>query len=104
MTYCWDFTQENLYMVKRNLKREAVFLLIAAQNNAIRTNYIKMKTDNIRQNGKYWLDGNCDEMVNHIMSECNKLAEKEYNTRHDWVGKVIPWEWCKKLKFDHTTK
>ena len=24
--------------------------------------------------------------------------------RHDWVGKVIHWETCKKLKFDHTNK
>ena len=25
-------------------------------------------------------------------------------TRHDWVGKVIHWEMCKKMKFDHPTK
>ena len=25
-------------------------------------------------------------------------------TKHDWVGKVIHLELCKKLKFDHTTK
>ena len=23
-------------------------------------------------------------------------------TRHGWVGKVIHWELCKKLKFDHS--
>ncbi len=23
--------------------------------------------------------------------------------RHNWVEKLIHWEWCKKLKFDHTT-
>ena len=38
------------------------------------------------------------------MSECAKLAEKEYKTRHDEVGKVIHWESCKELKFDHTNK
>ena len=38
------------------------------------------------------------------MSEYNKLAQKEYKTRHDWVGKVIHWEICKKFKFDHTNK
>ena len=36
--------------------------------------------------------------------ECSKLAQKEYKTRHDLVGKVIPCEMCKKLKFDHTNK
>ena len=25
-------------------------------------------------------------------------------TRHDWVGKMIPWELCKKFKFDYTNK
>ena len=44
------------------------------------------------------------ETINHIISECSKLAQKEYGTRHDWVGKVIHWEMCKKLKFDHTNK
>ena len=45
-----------------------------------------------------------DKTINHIISECNKLAKKEYKTIHDWVEKVIRWELCKKLKFDHTNK
>ena len=32
------------------------------------------------------------------------MAQKEYKTRYDWVGKVIHWEICKKFKFDHTNK
>ena len=39
-----------------------------------------------------------------MISECSKLVQKEYKTRHDWVGKVIHWELCKKLKFDHAKK
>ena len=30
--------------------------------------------------------------------------QKEYKARHDWVGKVIHWEMCKKFKFDHANK
>ena len=51
--------------------------------------------------------GKCDdrdETINHIISECSKVAQKEYKTRHDWVGNAIHWELCKKLKFHHTTK
>ena len=44
------------------------------------------------------------DYVNHIVSECSKLAQKKHKTRHDWVGRVIHWELCKNLKFDHTTK
>ena len=38
------------------------------------------------------------------MKECSKLPQKEYKTTQEWVGKVIDWEVCKKLKLDHTTK
>ena len=38
------------------------------------------------------------------MSECSKLAQKGYKTRHDWVGKVIHWELWEKLKFGQTNK
>ena len=37
---------------KRNLKRETESLLIAAQNNAIRTNHIKARRDKTQQNSK----------------------------------------------------
>ena len=49
-------------------------------------------------------DGGRDETINHIISQCSKLIQKVYKTRHDWVEKVIHWELCKKLKFDHTNK
>ena len=45
-----------------------------------------------------------DESIKQIISEYNKLAKKEYKTIHDWEGKVIHWELCKKLKFDRTNK
>ena len=37
-------------------------------------------------------------------SECSKLAQKQYKTKHNWVDKVIHLELCKKFKFDHTNK
>ena len=43
-------------------------------------------------------------MINYIINEYSKLAQKEYNTRYDWVGKVVHWELCKKFKYDHTNK
>ena len=87
---------------KRSLKRETKSLLIGAQDNAIRTNHIKVRTDKTQQNSKSWLCGDRDKTINHIISECSKLVQKEYNATHDGVGKVIHWEMCKKFKFDHT--
>ena len=41
-----NLTQENVDIAKGNFKRESEYLLIAAQNNVIRTNYVKAKVDN----------------------------------------------------------
>ena len=92
------------WLRKGNLKRETESLLIAEQNNAIRTNHIKTRIDKTPQNNKCRRCGDRDETINHIISECSKLAQKEYKTRHDCVGKVIHWEMGKKFKFDHTNK
>ena len=88
------------WLRKGNFKRKTESLLTAAQNSAIRTNHI----NTTQQNSKCRLCGDRDETINHIISECSKLAQKEYKARHDWVGKVIHWEMCKKFKFDHANK
>ena len=78
--------------------KETESLLIAAFNNAIRSNHIKAKIDKTQQNSRCRLCGKRDEIINVILSECSKLAQK------DKVGKVIHLELCKMLKFDHTNK
>ena len=92
------------WLRKGNFKREIESLLIAAQDSAIRTNHIKVRIDKTQQNSKCRLCGGRDETINHIISECSKLAQREHKARHDWVGKVSHWEMCKKLKFSHTNK
>ena len=48
------------------------------------------------------LCGDKDETMNHIISECNKLAPKEYKTINDWIRNMINGVLYKKFKFDHT--
>ena len=43
-------------------------------------------------------------MITHIISDYSKLGQKENKTWQDWMGKVIHWELCEKLKFDQTDK
>ena len=62
-----------------------------------------MRIDKTQQNSKCRLCSDRDETINHI-SECSKLPQKEYKARHDWVGKMIHWEMCKKFEFDHANK
>ena len=52
--------------------------LINNISQAIRTNHIKAKTDKTQQNNKRRQCGDRDETINHIISECSKLAQKEY--------------------------
>ena len=89
---------------KGNFKREKESSRNAAQNNAVRTNPIKARVDKRQKKiVNLCYAGDRDETINHIKSECSKLGQNEFRTRHDWVGKVIQSEICKKLKFDHTT-
>ena len=57
-----------------------------------------------KKNNKCKLCDNRGDIFNHIMSECGKLAQKENKSWYDWVGKVIHWELCKRLLFDHSKK
>ena len=92
------------WLRKGNFKRETESLQIAAQDDAVRTNHIKARIYKTQQNSKCRLCNDRNEAINHIISECSKLAQKEYKTTYDWVGKVIHWEMYKKFKFDHTNK
>ena len=71
---------------------------ILAESGTWNDNDINVITDTTQQDSRYRLSGDRDETINHI------IVQKEYKTRHDWVAKVIHYELCKKLKFDHTNK
>ena len=71
----WEKTRKTwTWQRKGNLKRETESLLIEAQDNAIRTNHIKGRIDKTQSNSKCRLYGHRDETINHIISECRKLA------------------------------
>ena len=42
--------------------------------------------------------------MQHLISGCEKLAQKEYKRRHDNVAKKIHWDLCKKNGLEHTEK
>ena len=83
---------------KENLRKETESLLIAAQKNAIRTNYFKGRIDKTQQHSKCWVCGDRDEIISHIMSKYSILVQREYKIRHYWVEKVVHWRLCNKFK------
>ena len=68
---------------KGNFKRETESPRIEAHNKAIKTNHIKARIDETQQNSKCRLCGDREETINHVISECSKLVQKKYKTRHD---------------------
>ena len=95
-----NISHDKTWTWRRNFMRETESLPIASQNNAVRINHIKARIDKTQQNSQCRLCGD----INHIISECSKLAQKEDKVKHDRVGKEIHWEMCKKFKFDHANK
>ena len=61
---------------------------MVAQNDTIRTNYVKAKIDDMLKNSKHMLGGNRHKRANHIISKCIKLSQKGYKTRYDPLGIV----------------
>ena len=64
-------------------KGKTEFLLSPAQNYAIRTDLCYRKIDKARENSKFILFSETDEMIYHIISEFSKLMQREFKTLHD---------------------
>ena len=82
-----------------HLKRKTESL-ISAQDQCISINIIKRKTDGTRNDPKCRMCKANDETITHIISECPKLLQKEYKRQHDWMGKTVHWDICKKKAFN----
>ena len=59
------------------LKRRTEALIMAAQEQATRTNNIKAKIDKTQEDSKCRTCGKAEECVNHVLSEYTKIAQKE---------------------------
>ena len=97
--------EKSWYWLSRgDVKVETEALLCAAQEQAIRTNYIKHHIDKSIDSPMCRMCGKCGESVQHIVSGCEKLAQKEYKRRHDNVAKKIHWDLCKRHDLEHHEK
>ena len=80
---CWVWLQNGY------LKRETESLIVAAQNQSIRTSLVKAKIDKSQGDSLCRVCRIVDESMDHIVSGCSKLALKEYNRRHENLGKKV---------------
>ena len=82
-----------------DLKRETESLIVAAQNQSIRTNLVKAKIDKSQGNSLCSMCRKVDESIGHIVSGCSELAQKEYKRRHDNLEKIVHWKLARNCNF-----
>ena len=101
-----DVAGEDSWRWLRNgfLKKETEGLILAAQEQALRTNSIKHSIDKTSETPLCRLCGDTSETVRHIISGCKKLAQGEYRKRHDKVALRVHWEICRKYGIECTDK
>ena len=67
-------------------------LICSAQEQALRTNFTKFYIDKSSESPLCRMCGEKAETVSHLVSECSKLAQREYKRRHDNVARYIHWQ------------
>ena len=92
------------WLSRGDLKVGTEALLCAAQEQAIRTNYMKYHLDKTSESPVCRLCVKKGESVQHITSGCEKLAQKEYKKRYDNVAMKVHWDICKKNGLEHSEK
>jgi hypothetical protein len=91
-----DEDESNGWLVDGHLKKETESLLMAAQEQSLRTRKLMHEIDHRNIDPKCRLCAGKDETVEHLISACPKLAQTEYKARHDKVASIIHWRLCKK--------
>ena len=95
---CWAWLQNG------DLKSETESLVVAAQNQSIRANLVKAKIDKSQGDSLCRVCRKVDESIDHIVSGCSKLAQKEYKRRHDNLEKIVHWKLARKCNFEAEDK
>ena len=92
-------------MKKGYLKKETESTIVAAQDQALCTRNLRNAVYGENVESICRVCGAANEIVAHIVSECSKLAQKEYNqVRRDNVAKMLHWNLCEKWGFNKAEK
>ena len=86
------------------MKRKTESLIAAAQNHSTRINLVKAKIDKSQKGTLCRLCKKADECIDHVVSGCSKLAQKEYERSHDKLGKIVYWKLSRKCNFEAGNK
>jgi hypothetical protein len=91
-----DKEQSYRWLKFGDIKRETESTTVAAQNQALSTNYLKKEIVKEEIKRKCRLRKAYDETVDHFTSGCPILTRNEYIIRHDKVCTHLQYSICKK--------
>ena len=86
-----DWEKSWSWLRRGDLKGCTEALVCSAQEQSLRTNYTKYHIDKTSDTPLCRVCGERGETVSHLVSECLKLAQREYKKKHDNVAKYIHW-------------
>ena len=92
------------WLSRSDLKAGTEALLCAAQEQAIRTNYVKHYVDKSSDSPLCRMCCKRSESIQYIVAECEKLALRDYKRRHDNVAKKVQWDLCRKHGLQYSEK
>ena len=79
------------------LKSETEGFIIAAKDQAIKTNYYRRNILNDGSGPMCRICGQYQETIDHIVAGCPELAKTEYLHGHDKTASYLHWNICKEL-------
>ena len=92
------------WLKQGQFKKETESLLMAAQDQALPTLNHKVNVLHMEGSAMCRMCGERPETVFHITSECSKIAQTMYKSRHDKVATIIHWKLCEMYGFDRADK
>ena len=78
-----------------NLPAATERLVVAAQDQALRTRYYERKILHRDVSPTCRMCSVGLETVDHIVAGCSALAPMDYADRHNWVASIIHWDVCR---------
>ena len=98
----WDRSWH--WIAKGDIKACTEALIWSAQEQASRAKYTKFYIDKSSESPICRMCGQKAETISYLVSECSKLAPREYKRRHDNVTRYIHWQLCIKGGFERADR
>ena len=89
-------------MRTRICKKNTEGIITVAQDQALRTNWIKTNIDGVDRSPLCRVYHSVDESAIQFANGCEQLAKRRYMIRHNLIATRVHWELCRKYEIKVT--